>query len=93
MFYGFFCSRANDIAYTDGSGTVKGLCAMRQLRSVSIVVAIVASVLALISGVLLFFVIEPPFLASIFLACAAIGVGCFIISGIAAYFHDDEASD
>jgi predicted ribosomally synthesized peptide with SipW-like signal peptide len=66
---------------------------MRQLRTVSILVAIVASVLALISGAILFFVIEPPFLASIFLACAAIGVGCFIISGVAAYFYDDETPD
>ena len=93
MFYDLFCSRANDIAYTDGSGTVKGHCAMRQLRTVSIVVAIVASVLGLISGAILFFVIEPPFLASIFLACAAIGVGCFIISGLAAYFSEDDISD
>ncbi len=66
---------------------------MRQLRTVSIVVAIIASVLALVSGTILFFVIEPPFLASIFLACAAIAVGCFIVSGIAGYFSEDEFSD
>lgn len=66
---------------------------MRQLRVVSIVVAIVASVLALIAGIILFFVIEPPFLASIFLACAAIAIGCFIVSGIAGYFSADESSD
>jgi hypothetical protein len=65
---------------------------MRQLRTVSIVVAIIASVFALISGAILFFVVEPPFLASIFVACAAIAIGCFIVSGIAAYFGDDEAS-
>jgi len=66
---------------------------MRQLRTVSIVVAIIASVLALVSGTILFFVIEPPFLASIFLACAAIAIGCFIVSGIAGYFSEDEFSD
>jgi hypothetical protein len=66
---------------------------MRQLRVVSIIVAIIASVLALISGVILFFVIEPPFLASIFLACAAIAIGCFIVSAVAGYYSDDELSD
>lgn len=69
---------------------VKGKSAMRQLRTVSIVVAIIASGFALISGAVLFFVVEPPFLASIFLACAAISVACFVISGIAAYFGDDD---
>ena len=59
---------------------------MAQLRTVSIVVAIVASVLALISGSILFFVIEPPFLASIFLACAAIAIICFLIAGAVGYF-------
>jgi hypothetical protein len=72
---------------------VKGKSAMRQLRTVSIVVAIIASGFALISGAILFFVVEPPFLASIFLACAAISVACFVISGIAAYFGDDDWSD
>jgi hypothetical protein len=67
---------------------------MRQVRLVSIVVAIVASVLALISGAILFFVIEPPFLASIFLACALSAVGCFLVAGVAGYFsNDDESSD
>lgn len=66
---------------------------MRQLRWVSIAVAIVASVLALISGAILFFVIEPPFLASIFLACAAIAIGCFIVAAVAGYFSNDEPSD
>ena len=66
---------------------------MKQLRSVSIAVAIVASVLAMISGAILFFVIEPPFLASIFLACAAIAVGCFIVAAVAGYFSNDEPSD
>jgi hypothetical protein len=61
----------------------------RQLRAVSLAVAIVASVLALISGVVLFFVIEPPFLVTIFVACAAIAVGCFVIAGMAAYFGED----
>jgi hypothetical protein len=66
---------------------------MKQLRGVSIVVAIIASVLAMISGAILFFVIEPPFLASIFLACAAIALGCFIVAAIAGYFSNDEPSD
>ncbi len=56
-------------------------------------VAIIASVLAMISGAILFFVIEPPFLASIFLACAAIALGCFIVAAIAGYFSNDEPSD
>jgi hypothetical protein len=72
---------------------VKGKSAMRQLRTVSIVVAIIASGFALISGAILFFVVEPPFLASIFLACAAISVACFLISGIAAYFGNNDLSD
>jgi hypothetical protein len=59
---------------------------MAQLRTVSIVVAIVASVLAIVSGSILFFVIEPPFLASIFLACAAIAIICFLIAGAVGYF-------
>ncbi len=59
---------------------------MAQLRTVSLVVAIIATVFALISGAVLFFVIEPPFLASIFLACAAIAIACFVIAGIAGYF-------
>jgi hypothetical protein len=59
---------------------------MAQLRTVSIVVAIVASLLAIISGSILFFVIEPPFLASIFLACAAIAIICFLIAGAVGYF-------
>ncbi len=59
---------------------------MAQLRMVSLVVAIIASVLALLSGAILFFVIEPPFLASIFLACGAIAIACFVIAGVAAYF-------
>jgi len=59
---------------------------MNQLRTVSLVVAIIAAVLALAAGAILFFVIEPPFLASIFLACAAIAIACFAIAGLAAYF-------
>lgn len=66
---------------------------MKQLRGVSIAVAIVASILAMISGAILFFVIEPPFLASIFLACAAIAVGCFIVAAVAGYFSNDELSE
>jgi len=61
---------------------------MDQLRKVSIAVAIVAAVLAFVSGALLFFVIEPPFLASIFLACAAIAIICFAIAAVAAYFAE-----
>jgi hypothetical protein len=59
---------------------------MNQLRRVSTAVAIAASVLALISGSILFFVIEPPFLASIFLACAAIAIACFAVAAVGAYF-------
>ncbi len=62
---------------------------MRQLRTVSIAVAIAASVLALLSGVIVFFVVEPPFLVSIFLACGLIAVGCFLVAGFAAYFGED----
>ncbi len=62
---------------------------MRQLRCVSLAIAIVASVLALIASVILFFVVEPPFLVSIFVACAAIAIGCFLLAGIAAYFGQD----
>lgn len=60
---------------------------MKQLRSVSIAVATIASVLAFASGFILFFVIEPPFLASIFLACSMIAIGCFIVAGVAAYLE------
>lgn len=60
---------------------------MAQLRKVCIVVAVIASVLAAVSGVILFFVIEPPFLASIFLANAAIAIACFVIAGVTAYFE------
>src|SRR5579862_971862 len=60
--------------------------AMTQLRTVSMVFAIISSVVALVAGFILFFVIEPPFLASIFLAAASIAIGCFILTGIAAYF-------
>lgn len=66
---------------------------MRQLRGVSIAVAIIASVLALISGAILFFVIEPPFLASIFLACSAIAIGCFMVAAVAGYLSNDEPSE
>ena len=59
---------------------------MTQLRTVSMIFAIIASVVALVAGFILFFVIEPPFLASIFLASASIAIGCFILTGIAAYF-------
>ncbi|MGB3552372.1 MAG: hypothetical protein WA993_16925 [Candidatus Binatus sp.] len=59
---------------------------MAQLRMVSMVFAIVASVVAIAAGFILFFVIEPPFLASIFLASALIAIGCFLLAGIAAYF-------
>jgi len=58
---------------------------MAQLKTVSLVVAIIASVFALASGAILFFVIEPPFLASIFLAAGAIAIACFLIAGIADY--------
>jgi len=60
---------------------------MAQLRRVSLVFAIIASIVALISGTVLFFVIEPPFLASIFLASAMIAIGCFVLAGIGGYFE------
>jgi hypothetical protein len=63
-----------------------GTLAMTQLRTVSMIFAIIASVVALVAGFILFFVVEPPFLASIFLAAASIAIGCFILTGIAAYF-------
>jgi hypothetical protein len=63
-----------------------GRSAMAQLRTVSMVFAIIASVVAIVAGFILFFVIEPPFLASIFLASASIAIGCFVLTGIAAYF-------
>lgn len=59
---------------------------MAQLRTVSLVVAVVATVIALVAGFILFFVIEPPFLASIFLAAALIAIGCFVVAGLSAYF-------
>ena len=62
---------------------------MRQLRGVSIAIAIVASVFAMGSGIVLFFVVEPPFLVSIFVASGAIAVGCFLLAGIAAYYWPD----
>jgi hypothetical protein len=61
-----------------------------QLIRVSVVVAILAAVIALASGAILFFVIEPPFLASIFLACAAIAIACFAIAAISAYLNPDR---
>ena len=60
--------------------------AMAQLRTVSMVFAIVASVVAIASGFILFLLFEAPLLASIFLASALIAIGCFLLAGIAAYF-------
>ena len=59
---------------------------MNQLRTVSMVCAIISSIVALLSGAILFFVIEPPFLASIFLASALISIACFVLTGLASYF-------
>jgi len=59
---------------------------MAQLRTVSMIFAAAASVVALAAGFILFFLFEPPFLASIFLASALIAIGCFVLAGIAAYF-------
>ncbi len=58
-----------------------------QVRRMCVVVAIIASFFALVSGVVLFFVIEPPFLASIFLACGAIAIICFVIAGVVGYYR------
>ena len=63
---------------------------MTQLRNASMVFAIIASIVALVAGFILFFVIEPPFLASIFLASASIAIGCFVVTGLAAYFTPDS---
>ncbi|MFZ0890571.1 MAG: hypothetical protein WA005_19190 [Candidatus Binataceae bacterium] len=60
---------------------------MDQLRRFSIAVAIVATIFALVSGSILLFLFEPPFLASIFLACAAIAIACFAIAAVSAYFR------
>jgi hypothetical protein len=43
-------------------------------------------VVAMVAGFILFFLFEPPLLASIFLASALIAIGCFVLAGIAAYF-------
>ncbi len=59
---------------------------MDQLRRVSLAFAILASIFAFVAGVIMFFVVEPPFLAFIFLVTSAIAVGCFLIAGIAGYF-------
>ena len=61
---------------------------MDQLRRVSTVVAIISAVIALGSGTVLFFLFEPPFLASIFLASAAIAIACFASAAVGAYFGD-----
>ncbi len=60
---------------------------MDQLRRVSIAFAVVAFVLAFITGGVLFFVIEPPFLVRVFVALSAIAIGCFALAAIAAYFE------
>jgi hypothetical protein len=61
---------------------------MDQLRRVSIVFAVVAFIFAMITGAILFFVVEPPFLVRVFLALSAIAIGCFALAGIAAYFEE-----
>ncbi|HUO04696.1 MAG TPA: hypothetical protein VMU16_05815 [Candidatus Binataceae bacterium] len=43
--------------------------------------------MAIVSGIILFFVIEPPFLASIFLASGMIAIGCFAIAGVVGYLE------
>ncbi|MGB6554640.1 MAG: hypothetical protein WBE78_14190 [Candidatus Binataceae bacterium] len=58
-----------------------------QVRRMCVIVAIISSLLALISGAIMFFVIEPPFLASIFLACGAIAIICFVIAGLVGYYR------
>jgi len=59
---------------------------MAQLRTVSMVFATAASIVAIVAGFIMFFLFEPPFVASIFLASALIAIGCFALAGIAAYF-------
>ena len=75
-------SNARSVVARSGGGYAQ---AVKQLFRVSTAIAIVAAVLALISGSILFFVIEPPFLASIFLACSLIAIICFALAAIAAY--------
>lgn len=58
-----------------------------QLRRMCVAVAIIASVVALVAGVVMFFVIEPPFLASIFLASGAIAIICFVIAGLVGFYR------
>jgi hypothetical protein len=61
---------------------------MEQLRRVSIVFAVVAFILAMITGAILFFVVEPPFLVRVFVALSLIAIGCFALAGVAAYFEE-----
>jgi hypothetical protein len=61
---------------------------MDQLRRVSIAFALVAFIFAVITGWILFFVIEPPFLVRVFVALSAIAIGCFALAGIAAYLQE-----
>jgi hypothetical protein len=61
---------------------------MDQLRRVSIAFALVAFVLAFVTGAILFFVIEPPILVRIFVVFSAIALGCFGLAAIAAYFEE-----
>jgi hypothetical protein len=59
---------------------------LAQIRRVCIAVAIISSVLALISGSIMF-LYDPPLLSPVFLATALIAISCFLISGIAAYLE------
>jgi len=60
---------------------------IEQLRTISIIVAIIASGLAAVSGAIMFFIFEPPLIASIFLASGMIAIACFVIAGVAAYLR------
>ncbi|MHB8383140.1 MAG: hypothetical protein ACYDC3_12480 [Candidatus Binataceae bacterium] len=60
---------------------------LAQVRRMCVIVAVIASVLAIAAGAIMFFVIEPPFLALIFLACAATAIICFVIAGVVGYYR------
>ncbi len=62
------------------------LASMNQLRRISLTVAVIGMVFAVVSGAILFFVIEPPFLASIFMASSWIAIGCFLLAAIGGFF-------
>ena len=59
---------------------------MAQLRTVSIVFAIIASVVAMVAGFILFFRVRAAVAGVNFPGLRPIAIGCFVLAGIAAYF-------